>query len=610
MQTARLLFRHTRTIALMGCLMIGAGPSPAQSTESGIEQLWRDASAAQQAQQFSRAATLYKKILLLQPSMMEAEVNLGLMYQLTGELHAAISCFQHVLLKDRTLYAPNLFAGLDYLKLDSPSDALPYLKQATTTNPRSVEALVGLANSYLQLHRYPEAAEQFKRATGMQDGKNADAWYGLGATYLSIEKEAEQGLRPPSSPFRQALLGEAYLEQGQRDKAIATLKAVADGPSTVPCAHSLLGFSYLRNSKLDEAAQQFQSDWNLPSGSGCLLAKLGLAALYADRANGGEALRELREAAAIDPIFVQKNTDLYWNNLVKAGLESGAREILEHENPVSMQTVQASRADDYWKTGRYSNCSAALAGSSLPLSVGQLRLLFRCSYFIGRDGLVLSATAQLLQAAPADPEALYWRSQSADRLGLSALSTATRINPESVSLHVLLGDMLRGKGSLSDAAEEYRKAIALKPEFMAAHLGLARDLNSDNNSAGAEREVQSALNINPDNPEANYLMGEIFLNRSEFSAALPFLLKAVRVRPEEAPYVHADLSRIYDEQGDSARAISEIKQALTADVDGSYYYRLGRLFQKTGDRASAAQALEQSSKLYREANSDAVSEKP
>ena len=609
MQTARLLFRHALTAALMGCSMIWAGTPPAQSTEAGIAQLWRGASAAQQAQQFSRAATLYRKILLLDPSLMEAEVNLGLMYQLTGDLHAAISCFQHVLIKDQTLYAPNLLAGLDYLKLDSPGDALPYLQRATSSNPRSIEALVALANSYLQLHRYSEAAEQFKRATEMQDGKNADAWYGLGATYLSIEKEAEEGIRQPSSPFRGVLLGEAYLEQGQRDKAVATLKGVVDGPSEVPCAHSLLGLAYLRDSKIADAAQQFESDWNLQSGSECLLAKLGFVALYADRADNDDALRNLREAAAIDLVFVQKNTEFYWNNLIKAGLDGSARDILEHENTVDIETARSSLAEDYWKTGRYTNCSNALSRSSLPLNAQQLRLLSRCSYFIGRDELVLSATGQLLNVAPADPEALYWRSQSAERLGLSALSTATRINPESVSLHVLLGDMLRGKGSLSDAAEEYRKAIALKPEFFAAHLGLARDLSSDNNPLGAEREVQCALNINPDDPEANYLMSEILMDRSDFSGALPFLLKAVHVRPEEAPYVHADLSRVYDEQGDSLRAISEIKQALTVDIDGSYHYRLGRLLQKTGDRAAAAQALEQSSKLHRAANSSTLSEK-
>jgi len=167
-----------------------------------------------------------------------------------------------------------------------------------------------------------------------------------------------------------------------------------------------------------------------------------------------------------------------------------------------------------------------------------------------------------------------------------------------------MGDMLRGKGSFAEAANEYRKAIALKPDFIAAHLGLARDLNSDGNTAGAESEVRYVLNLSPDEPEANYLMGEILVNRSEFTAALPLLLRAIHVMPDEAVYVHADLSRIYEERGEFPRAIGEIKQALPADIDGSYYYRLGRLYQKTGNRAAAAQALEQSAKLHRSADTD------
>jgi tetratricopeptide (TPR) repeat protein len=95
------------------------------------------------------------------------------------------------------------------------------------------------------------------------------------------------------------------------------------------------------------------------------------------------------------------------------------------------------------------------------------------------------------------------------------------------------------------------------------------------------------------------------VNRSEFAAALPFLLKAVHVVPGEALYVHADLSRIYEERGEFALAIAEIEQALPADIDGSYYYRLGRLYQKTGNRAAAARALEQSSELRRTADSAA-----
>jgi tetratricopeptide (TPR) repeat protein len=186
------------------------------------------------------------------------------------------------------------------------------------------------------------------------------------------------------------------------------------------------------------------------------------------------------------------------------------------------------------------------------------------------------------------------------RLGLAALTKATDINPDSASLHVLSGDMLRGKGDFSEGAAEYRKAIALKPEFLAAHMGLARDLYSDDNREGSEHELQYVLNANPSDPEANYLTGEILVSRQQFAEALPLLLKGLHAAPEELPHVHASLSKVYADRGELARAIAEIKQALPGDVDGSYHHRLGRLYFQAEDRAASAQAMQQSAKLHRQ----------
>jgi len=581
--------------------MIRAIAAPPQSTEVTIEQLWGEASAAQQAQQYGRAATLYREILAKQPDLMEAEVNLGLTLHLSGDLLAAIACFEHVLIKHPDLFAPNLLTGLDYLKLDNPSLALPYLQKATEEKPDQTEARVGLANSYLQLRQYSEALQQFTRATQL-NSKNATAWYGLGATYLSMEKEIEAGLRHSSSPFRAVLLGESYLQQGKTDKAVVTLRAAVTSPQVVPCARTYLGFAYLKESKFDDAAQQFQLDWDSRSRTGCLLAKLGVVTLEAERADTVNALRELRESAEIDSAFVQKNAEYFWNDMAKAGAEARAREILGLHQSSNLPPIGAEPAASSMNKGHYSACSSSLAETSLRLNVQDLRILSLCSYYIGRDDRVLTATEQILKKTPADAEALYWRVQSVERLGLAALTTATDINPESASLHALSGDMLREKGDLAEAAGEYRKAIAVKPEFLAAHLGLARVLNSDHNTENAEHEVQYVLTANTDDPEANYLMGEILVNRENLAGALPFLLKALKVIPEERPYVHADLSRVYEDRGEFVQALAEIKQALPVDVDGSYYFRLGHLYMKTGDRAAASQALDQSAKLRHEAD--------
>jgi len=600
--TLRLISRCALVAAVLGCSLIRAAAMPPQAAGVTIEQLWGEASAAQRAQQYSRAATIYRKILAMQPDLMEAEVNLGLMLHLSGDPQAAIASFQHVLARHPDLFAPNLFTGLDYLKLDNPGRALPYLQKASSEQPDQPEARAGLANSYLQLRQYPEALEQFAWATQLND-KNADAWYGLGATYLSMEKETEAGLRHSSSPFRAVLLGESYLQQGQVEKGIATLVAAAASPQTVPCARSYLGFAYLKQSKFDDAAEQFRLDWDSRSHTGCLLAKLGLVVLDAERANTEDALRELREAADTDSIFVQKNAEVFWSELARAGVETRAREILEAHQSSNSPSFEAKSSASHLKHGHYSECSSSLAGSTQRLDAQDLHLLSLCSYYIGRDDLVLTATEKILKGTPTDAEALYWRVQSAERLGLAALATATAINPDSPSLHALSGDMLREKGDLAAAAGEYRKAIAVKPGFLAAHLDLARVLNSDHDTVGAEQEVQYVLNANSTDPEANYLMGEILVNRARLAEALPFLLKALKVTQEELPYVHADLSRVYEDRGDFAQAIAEIKLAVPVDVDGSYYFRLGHLYMKTGDRAAATQALAQAAKLRHETDS-------
>ena len=575
-----------------------SGAMQGPPTGASVEELWKEAAAAQQAQEYDRAAFLYRKILAKQPDLTEAEVNLGLMLHLAGNLKDAIACFEHVLVRHPDLFAPNFLTGMDYLKLDNPSRAIPYLERATKEKPDQVEPLVGLANGYLETGRFSEALDEFTRATRM-NGKNADAWYGLGATYLSIEKQIEGALRHAKSSFRAVLLGESYLQQGQAEKAVAVLSSAVAAPPAVACAHSILGFALLRTSRFDDAARQFQLDWDSHLEEGCLLARLGIAALDADRGEAQDALGALSEAAKIDSTFVQANGDWYLSDMVKAGLGSRIREILTGEHLGSSPSNGSLSASSMMKKGRYSQCSTVLADPRALESTDNLRLESLCSFYAGRDDLVLSATRTILKRSPADPEALYWRVQSMEREGLAALTRATELNPESASLHALMGDMLRAKGDLGEAASEYRRAITVKPDFIAAHLGLARDLYSDHKAGDAEHEVQYVLTASPNDPEANYLMGEILVNRMALAEALPFLLKALRVSQEELPYVHADLSTVYEDRDDLEQAIAEMKQAVSVDVDGSYHYRLGHLYLKSGDRAAATEALNQAAKLRR-----------
>lgn len=592
-------FRLRRHIAqlsafmLAACLPCSLSARQVRSSARPIEQLWAEASAAQQSQQYARAADLYQKILQQQPDLTEARVNLGIMLHLEGKLQQAVATFDQVLSKHPDLLGPSLIAGLDELKLDHPQAAIPHLQRAVQLSPVNIEARVGLANSYLQLKKYDEALEQFTRATRLNAGY-AEAWYGLGATYLSIEKQAESGLQPSASPFRSVLLGESFLEQGQFEKGTSLLSSAAAKSPAVPCVRSILGFAYLRQSNPVQAGQQFAMDWNGHSGQGCLLAKLGMASIDEKNGDTHDALQEVSEAAAIDPAFVAVNAGLYLSVLNSGGTNSPVAEILATRRamPVASESPETDAM-----LGHYSACASQLDRNRQHLGIAQLQLLSFCSFSTGQDQTVMNASRQVLEQIPSDPEALYWRVQSAERLGLAAITRASTLNPNSVSLHVLMGDLLQTKGDLAAAEAEYRKAIAIKPSFLAAHLGLARTLNSDHQTDEAEKELRNVLELSPNDAEANYLMGEILVNREALPDALPFLLKALHAAPEELPYVHADLGSVYEERGETEKAIAEMKQAVSADVDGSFHYRLGRLYLKAGERKSAQDALAMSAKL-------------
>jgi len=73
------------------------------------------------------------------------------MLQLAGNVKEVIDTIEHVLVLHPDLFAPNFLVGMDYLKLDNPSRAIPYLERATKQKPDQIEPLIGLANADLPL---------------------------------------------------------------------------------------------------------------------------------------------------------------------------------------------------------------------------------------------------------------------------------------------------------------------------------------------------------------------------------------------------------------------------------------------------------------------------
>src|SRR5713226_1510031 len=134
-----------------------------QTSEEQVELSFRTGQEAMKQGQFVRAAEEFKKVLALDPSLIEAEVNLGLAYQSLSEYDLAVRHLTKALRERPNLLGPTVIVGMDYLKLGSPQKAIPFLQSALKLDPSNREARQALASAYLGQENFRSAAAEFRQ---------------------------------------------------------------------------------------------------------------------------------------------------------------------------------------------------------------------------------------------------------------------------------------------------------------------------------------------------------------------------------------------------------------------------------------------------------------
>ena len=151
------------------------------------------ASAARNSGEYRVAANIYRELSERCPGMLEFRMNAGLMLHLAGDYEAALPEFRQAAKANNKLFAANLFAGVDPLKLRKYSDATSYLLIAYSLNKTDLTVNIALGQAYADVGEYAKANEAYQRATAI-DARNADAWYGLAVTYLAVQRQAIEAI--------------------------------------------------------------------------------------------------------------------------------------------------------------------------------------------------------------------------------------------------------------------------------------------------------------------------------------------------------------------------------------------------------------------------------
>lgn len=147
-------------------------------------------------QRFSDALSCFQQVLKLSPKSVKAENNLGLAYEATNQVDAAVAAYRHAIEwqnqgpHDQLSEQPLLNLGIVLLHRGNLDEAEPLLVKAAALAPKDPRIHEQLGHLYMQKTDYGTAEHELQKACEL-DPKSSSLHYLLGQAYRHLGKAQE-----------------------------------------------------------------------------------------------------------------------------------------------------------------------------------------------------------------------------------------------------------------------------------------------------------------------------------------------------------------------------------------------------------------------------------
>jgi tetratricopeptide (TPR) repeat protein len=560
-------------------ISIGISAAIAQTADQ-IEHFFRAGQAALEQGQFAQACEDFKKVLQLDPTLLEGQVNLGLAYQGLLEYGEATRYLARALRERPSLLGPNVIVGMDYLKLGSPEKGIPFLQAALKLDPANRDAREALASSYLAQNNFGGAAEQFRRIADLDPDKS-EAYFKLGHQYLDLAARlAYRGAHLyGDSAWGHRFLGDLLYERARWQDAIDEYRKALTGDPQQPGLHAAIGESYLHAQQFEQAEAEFRRELQVDANSE--QGWLGLANLALTRHQPTAALENLEKVSQISPEFLMVQHEFPWQSLDEAS--PGWRERLSSAVP------DGKAIQDPCKAHRYSRCIDSLEARK-HLTDSDWLLLGKARLALRRYQPAADAFTHVHGTAQENAESSYWLERTYQALGAETYAQLEESFPDSWRTHQLRAESYALRGSVNDALQEYHAALALRPNEPDLHEALGELYLEHNEFDSARAELEQTLSADPSRTHALYLLGRVYVETKENEKALPYLERALRIQPGLAE-ANSLLGTAYLRLGQVENAVARLERAAASDHYGNVHYQLFVAYRKLGQAERAKREL-------------------
>ena len=242
-------------------------------------------------------------------------------------------------------------------------------------------------------------------------------------------------------------------------------------------------------------------------------------------------------------------------------------------------------------------------GQGTPPAKSSSRELGIADYRSGKLIEAERAFAEAMAQDPADLESVQMRGLTLYRLGQpsAAIPYLERVrqwmpNANADANHVL-GLAYMNARRYDDARGAFAAQYGVSADSAAAYL-LTGDMLLDANLPElAAQNAQKALEISPKLPLAHFMLGEVYLYKSDITHALEQFEQERAINPAY-PKVYDRLGDVYTRTGQYQQAQEALTRAISLDVSSTGpFIQMGKVFLRRGDPQTAAMYLQHALKM-------------
>jgi TolB-like protein/tetratricopeptide (TPR) repeat protein len=187
-----------------------------------------------------------------------------------------------------------------------------------------------------------------------------------------------------------------------------------------------------------------------------------------------------------------------------------------------------------------------------------------------------------------------------------ALAKALELDETLSNAHVSKGIWkLHFNWDWAAAEKEFQSALELNPNSAYAHQIYGRSLSFAGRFEDGQRELEKARELDPLSVPVNAYIGQVYLHARQYEQAEEQFRKTLRIDPNHA-LTHHNLGELYLAQGRSAEAVKELERSVAGAADPSSHYlaMLGCSYARAGRKTEAVKILKD---LERKATKDLAS---